>query len=78
MGTPGIALMVPAAVGPGQALLSLAAWGWLQPSVIGGHEAKPHSRPYLVSIQVRGVHVCGGALLHRQWVLTAAHCFHRR
>ncbi|KAM6040290.1 granzyme M isoform 1-T1 [Theristicus caerulescens] len=67
-----------AAAGPGQALLSPAAWGWLQPSVIGGHEARPHSRPYMVSIQFGGVHACGGALLHKQWVLTAAHCFHRR
>ncbi|KAM6113518.1 LOW QUALITY PROTEIN: granzyme M [Phoenicopterus ruber ruber] len=54
------------------------AWGWLQASVIGGHEAKRHSRPYMVSIQFQGVHTCGGALLHKQWVLTAAHCFPKR
>ncbi|XP_069733876.1 granzyme M-like [Phaenicophaeus curvirostris] len=71
LGTPGLSLF---GVGLGRALLSPAVWGWLQPSVIGGHEAKPHSRPYLVSLQLGGVHTCGGALLHRRWVLTAAHC----
>ncbi|XP_053821894.1 granzyme M-like [Vidua chalybeata] len=50
---------------------------WLQPSIIGGHEAKEHSRPYMVSLEFGGVHVCGAALLHRSWALTAAHCLHR-
>ncbi|NXT88874.1 DDN1 protein, partial [Anhinga rufa] len=49
-----------------------------RPSVIGGHEAKPHSRPYMVSIQYKGAHICGGALLRKEWVLTAAHCFQER
>ncbi|KAM7025929.1 granzyme M-like [Acridotheres tristis] len=46
----------------------------LQPSIIGGHEAKSHSRPYMVSLQVKGRHSCGAALVHRRWALTAAHC----
>ncbi|XP_031460032.1 granzyme M isoform X2 [Phasianus colchicus] len=45
--------------------------------IMGGHEAKPHSRPYMVSVQSRGVHACGGALLNPRWVLTAAHCIPR-
>ncbi|NWY60534.1 DDN1 protein, partial [Chionis minor] len=45
-----------------------------QPSVIGGQEAKPHSRPYMVFIRFRNSGYCGGALLHKRWVLTAAHC----
>lgn len=60
------------AVAVGWAAPPLAAQSHLR--IIGGHEAKPHSRPYMVSVQSKGVHTCGGALLNPRWVLTAAHC----
>ncbi|XP_057896994.1 granzyme M-like isoform X1 [Melospiza georgiana] len=50
---------------------------WLQPSIIGGHEAKRHSRPYMAFLQIGGS-ACGAALLHRRWALTAAHCLPKR
>ncbi|XP_045491330.1 lectizyme-like [Colias croceus] len=49
-----------------------------EPRIVGGHEAKPYSHPYLVSLQLRFLwlraHICGGSILNENWVVTAAHC----
>ncbi|XP_072516073.1 granzyme G-like [Salminus brasiliensis] len=50
----------------------------LRVGIINGTEAKPHSRPYMVSIQLDGFHICGGSLVSDLFVLTAAHCWNRR
>ncbi|TWW80582.1 Duodenase-1 [Takifugu flavidus] len=42
--------------------------------IVGGKEAKPHSRPYMASLQVGKNHTCGGILIRQDFVLTSAHC----
>ncbi|XP_030583236.1 granzyme B-like [Archocentrus centrarchus] len=46
--------------------------------IIGGHEASPHSRPYMVLLQMHRTYGhpahCGGFLLNEDFVMTAAHC----
>ncbi|XP_030640151.1 mast cell protease 1A-like [Chanos chanos] len=42
--------------------------------IINGTEAKPHSRPYMVSVQKDSMHICGGFLVSPLFVMSAAHC----
>jgi secreted trypsin-like serine protease len=42
--------------------------------IVGGREAYTGEFPYQVSLQIRSRHICGGAIIGRKWILTAAHC----
>ncbi|XP_062312487.1 mast cell protease 1A-like [Osmerus eperlanus] len=52
----------------------LATSGASQSGIVGGNEAKKHSRPYMVSLQHNGAHCCGGMLIREDFVLTSGHC----
>uniref|UniRef100_F6VXB0 Serine protease 38 n=1 Tax=Monodelphis domestica TaxID=13616 RepID=F6VXB0_MONDO len=43
--------------------------------ILGGQATSINKWPWQVSILYRRYHICGGSVLHEQWVLTAAHCF---
>uniref|UniRef100_A0A3Q4N548 trypsin n=1 Tax=Neolamprologus brichardi TaxID=32507 RepID=A0A3Q4N548_NEOBR len=54
--------------------LQVSLTGAAESGIVGGREAKPHSRPYMASIQYQAQHSCGGILIREDFVLTAAHC----
>uniref|UniRef100_A0A803TJD6 Peptidase S1 domain-containing protein n=1 Tax=Anolis carolinensis TaxID=28377 RepID=A0A803TJD6_ANOCA len=41
--------------------------------IVGGQPASERTWPWQVSISVKNYHLCGGTLIAKQWVLSAAH-----
>uniref|UniRef100_A0A673IKS9 Serine protease 27-like n=1 Tax=Sinocyclocheilus rhinocerous TaxID=307959 RepID=A0A673IKS9_9TELE len=46
----------------------------LNTRVVGGTDAPAGNWPWQVSVHYNSRHICGGTLIHSQWVMTAAHC----
>lgn len=48
-----------------------------QARIVGGSEAPPEFGRFHASLQnVNGLHVCGGAVVSKWHIVTAAHCVH--
>jgi len=46
----------------------------IHPRIVGGEPATPHEFPYMVSLLYFGSHICAGAIIRGDAVLTVAHC----
>ncbi|XP_065283318.2 brain-specific serine protease 4-like isoform X1 [Dermacentor albipictus] len=42
--------------------------------IVGGHDAYDGEFPWVASLRLYGQHFCGGAILNKRWIITAAHC----
>lgn len=46
----------------------------VDPKIVGGVDIDIREAPYQVSLQYFGAHICGGAIISKDYVITAAHC----
>merc|ERR1712002_818159 len=50
------------------------AVGYADGRIIGGEEAPAHEFPWQISLRNLGSHICGGSIINKNQVITAAHC----
>lgn len=55
----------------------------IQPRIVGGYSASSGQFPYYGFLEIEHEHpnktmACGSALIHNEWIITAAHCLRGR
>ncbi|EDW46170.1 serine protease SP24D [Drosophila sechellia] len=46
----------------------------VEPRIVGGTRAREGQFPHQISLRRRGSHTCGGSIISKDYVVTAAHC----
>lgn len=45
-----------------------------QPRIVGGRDAEINQFPYQISLRLYNQHICGGSIISKNYIITAAHC----
>ena len=56
------------------AVLACCAYATPSGRIVGGTDALDGQFPHQISLRRLGSHTCGGSIISRNYVLTAAHC----